>query len=118
MQNLQQFAAYGKVAVDQTGAKPFHKLLFLVRDWPEDPEAPFGLDGGRHLIDKRFDSVPELKSTRDQIKAAFQAIECYLMPHPGLLATRSKFNGCLKDVEQDFKENLKVFVPQPTHFGT
>lgn len=115
MQNLQQFAAFGKVAitVDQTGAKPFQKLLFLVRDWsPVNHEAPFGLGGGRYLIDKRFDAVAEMKSTRDQILAAFEAIECFLMPHPGLDAIEEpKFKGRLKDVRPKFKDHLKDLVP-------
>ncbi|KAL4238639.1 putative RING-H2 finger protein [Mactra antiquata] len=56
---------------------------------------------------------PELQQIRKHIKSCFSKIGCFLMPHPGLrVATNPHFDGRLKDIETDFKEQLKVLVPQ------
>lgn len=53
---LQFFAEYGslaaKVRVNTTKVKPFQKLLFLVRDWFNPHQSPYGLRGGRQFLEK------------------------------------------------------------------
>jgi atlastin len=56
---------------------------------------------------------PELQSLRRHIRSCFSEISCFLMPHPGLkVATNPNFDGRLSDIENDFKHQLSVLIPQ------
>ncbi|KAG1685705.1 Atlastin-2 [Nymphon striatum] len=116
LQHLQLFTEYGKLALEDTREKPFQKLQFLVRDWNFPYEHGFGTDGGQVLLDKRFqvseNQHPELQNLRKHIKSCFSHIGCFLMPYPGNKVARNpKCDGRLSDIEEDFKEQLKVLVP-------
>lgn len=94
------FTEYGRLALEDTGKKPFQKLQFLVRDWSFPYEADYGAEGGQQILDRRLQisdkQHPELQSLRKHIKSCFSEISCYLMPHPGLkVATNPKFDGRL-----------------------
>ncbi|XP_023244700.1 atlastin-1-like [Centruroides sculpturatus] len=68
----------------------------------------------KELIDYfkiRNDQHPSLKDLRRQIYTCFKNIDCFLMPHPGLkVSTALEFDGCLKDVADDFKVQLNSFM--------
>uniref|UniRef100_A0A8D8YFY6 Atlastin n=1 Tax=Cacopsylla melanoneura TaxID=428564 RepID=A0A8D8YFY6_9HEMI len=116
LQHLQLFTEYGRLALADTGTKPFQRLQFLVRDWSFPYEADYGEEGGRKILERRLQisekQHAELQSLREHIKSCFSEISCFLMPHPGLkVATNPKFDGRLKDIEPDFKESLSQLVP-------
>lgn len=116
LQHLQLFTEYGRLALADTGTKPFQRLQFLVRDWSFPYEADYGEEGGRRILERRLQvsekQHAELQSLREHIKSCFSEISCFLMPHPGLkVATNPKFDGRLKDIEPDFKESLSQLVP-------
>jgi len=116
LQHLQLFTEYGRLALEDTGDKPFQKLQFLVRDWSFPYEEPYGVEGGKAILERRLTvsekQHPELQALRKHIKSCFSDISCFLMPHPGLkVATNPKFDGRLTDIEPDFKEQLKELVP-------
>ncbi|VVC43134.1 Guanylate-binding protein, N-terminal,P-loop containing nucleoside triphosphate hydrolase,Guanylate- [Cinara cedri] len=116
LQHLQLFTEYGRLALEDTGKKPFQKLQFLVRDWSFPYEADYGADGGQQILDRRLQisdkQHPELQSLRKHIKSCFSEISCYLMPHPGLkVATNPKFDGRLSEIETEFKQNLLTLIP-------
>ncbi|KAK3094150.1 hypothetical protein FSP39_024734 [Pinctada imbricata] len=118
LQHLQLFTEYGRLALEDNDneSKPFQFLLFLVRDWSFPYEAEYGAAGGRKLLEKRLKvsdkQHKELKQIREHIRSCFENIGCFLMPHPGLrVATNPHFDGKLKDIENDFKEQVKVLVP-------
>lgn len=116
LQHLQLFTEYGRLALADTGKKPFQKLQFLVRDWSFPYEAEYGEVGGQKILNKRLQispkQHPELQSIRKHIRSCFSDISCFLMPHPGLkVATNPNFDGRLADIESDFKECLKDLVP-------
>lgn len=116
LQHLQLFTEYGRLALADSGKKPFQKLQFLVRDWSFPYEAEYGGVGGQKILDKRLqiskNQHPELQSIRKHIKSCFTDICCFLLPHPGLrVATHPQFDGRLSDIEADFKENLRKLVP-------
>ncbi|KAK9497543.1 hypothetical protein O3M35_004244 [Rhynocoris fuscipes] len=116
LQHLQLFTEYGRLALADSGKKPFQKLQFLVRDWSFPYEAEYGEIGGQKILNKRLQisnkQHPELQSIRKHIKSCFSEISCFLMPHPGLkVATNPTFDGRLSDIEHEFKECLKRLVP-------
>ncbi|XP_035214161.1 atlastin-2-like [Stegodyphus dumicola] len=116
LQHLQLFTEYGRLALEDTKERPFQKLLFLVRDWSYPYEAPYGLQGGKKILEKRLTisekQHPELQQLRKHIRACFADTSCFLLPHPGLkVATNPHFDGRLSDIADNFKENLKTLIP-------
>ncbi|XP_050548759.1 atlastin isoform X2 [Daktulosphaira vitifoliae] len=116
LQHLQLFTEYGRLALEDTGKKPFQKLQFLVRDWSFPYEAEYGADGGQKMLQRRLQisdkQHPELQSLRKHIQSCFTEISCFLMPHPGLkVATNPNFDGRLSEIETEFKLNLQMLVP-------
>lgn len=116
LQHLQLFTEYGRLALENSGDKPFQKLMFLVRDWSFPYEAEYGLEGGEKMLNRRLqisgNQHPELQQLRKHIRSCFTSIEGFLLPHPGLkVATNPKFDGRLSEIEQNFKDQLGVLVP-------
>lgn len=117
LQHLQLFTEYGRLALADTGRKPFQKLTFLVRDWSFPYEAEYGLVGGEKILKKRLEihdkQHPDHQSLRRHIQACFNEISCFLMPHPGLnVATNPNFNGNLTDITSEFKQSLIDLIPE------
>lgn len=145
LQHLQLFTEYGRLAIDegQCDGAPFQKLVFLIRDWCFPYDADYGYEGGQELLDRRLQvspkQHPELQQLRQHIRSCFDSIECFLMPHPGLVVASSpNFDGKTKgefasadflrltlfqssrdfnsdfthsDINDEFLQHLKVFVP-------
>lgn len=116
LQHLELFTEYGRLALEDSGEKPFQKLQFLVRDWSYPYEAPYGAEGGKQIVGRRLEvsdkQHSELQDLRKHIRSCFSHIEGFLMPHPGLrVATDPSFDGKLKDIEKMFLDHLKEFVP-------
>ena len=116
LQHLQLFTEYGRLALADTGKKPFQRLQFLVRDWSFPYEAEYGAEGGQKILQRRLEvsdkQHPELQSLRRHIASCFAEIACFLMPHPGLtVATNPKFDGRLADITKEFKDSLCELVP-------
>jgi atlastin len=91
--------------------KPFQHIEFLVRDWQhfeQDDEDDKDYAAMEKSMETYLDSVlseredKDLKDTRDQITSCFNEISCYGLVHPGFAATKKKFTGNVKDMEQDF----------------
>ncbi|KAH3853548.1 atlastin-2-like isoform X2 [Dreissena polymorpha] len=118
LQHLQLFTEYGRLALEANDneSKPFQVLEFLVRDWSYPYDAAYGSNGGIQMLEKRLKisdkQHPELQQIRKHIRSCFCKIGCFLMPHPGLrVATNPHFDGRLKDIEVDFKSQLRELVP-------
>lgn len=116
LQHLALFTEYGRLACEQTDHKPFQCLQFLVRDWSYAYEYELGDKGGKRLLQKKLyesDSKHEdLRKVRDHVQKCFEEISCYLLPHPGLkVACNPNFKGQLSDIEQEFKDHIKLLVP-------
>ncbi|XP_072907603.1 atlastin-2 isoform X2 [Hemitrygon akajei] len=116
LQHLQLFTEYGRLAMEEVSQKPFQTLMFLIRDWSYPYEHPYGLEGGKRFLEKRLEikqnQHEELQNVRKHIHSCFAKITCFLMPHPGLkVATNPGFDGRLKDIDDDFKKELRNVVP-------
>ncbi|XP_068176823.1 atlastin-2-like isoform X2 [Antennarius striatus] len=116
LQHLQLFTEYGRLAMEQVYEKPFQSLMFLIRDWSYPYEHPYGLEGGRSFLDKRLQLTQqqheELQAVRRHVRSCFSHIGCFLLPHPGLqVATNPRFDGRLRDIDQDFRRELGALVP-------
>uniref|UniRef100_A0A8C2CWJ6 Atlastin-1 n=1 Tax=Cyprinus carpio TaxID=7962 RepID=A0A8C2CWJ6_CYPCA len=113
LQHLQLFTEYGRLAMEETFLKPFQSMIFLVRDWSFPYEFPYGQEGGIKFLEKRLKNQhEELQNVRKHIHSCFTNISCFLMPHPGLkVATNPHFDGRLREIDQDFINNLQVLVP-------
>ncbi|XP_055380890.1 atlastin [Condylostylus longicornis] len=116
LQHLHLFTEYGRLALADSGKKPFQRLQFLVRDWSFPYEAEYGVQGGEKILRRRLElsdnQHPELQSLRRHITSCFTEVACFLMPHPGLVvATNPNFDGRLKDITPEFKQSLKELVP-------
>lgn len=115
LQHLQLFSDYGDLATEN-GNRPFQQLLFLVRDWQFPFEYDYGRKGGEDLLQERLgtnDKPTDLKSVRDHISRCFENIGCFLMPHPGMqIVTNSQFDGKIRDLNEDFRNNIEQLVPQ------
>ncbi|XP_050317928.1 atlastin-like isoform X2 [Bactrocera neohumeralis] len=115
LQHLQLFTEYARIAMENTGKKPFQKLQFLIRDWTHKSEAPFGALGGKQLLEQtliRKNKRPEENEQLcEHVRTSFNEIDCYLMPHPGYAIEEPDFRGCLKDLRDEFKKHLRDFIP-------
>lgn len=115
LQHLQLFSEIGRMAANDR-RRPFQNLLFLVRDWNYHQEHAYGLVGGQEFLDERLatseDQESELRSLRYHLRACFDEMQCFLMPYPGRRVTSdNNFTGQLKEIEEDFVENLKILIP-------
>uniref|UniRef100_A0A0X3Q3M5 GB1/RHD3-type G domain-containing protein n=1 Tax=Schistocephalus solidus TaxID=70667 RepID=A0A0X3Q3M5_SCHSO len=117
LQHLHFFTEYGRLAMKSGSNEiPFQHLEFLIRDWSYPYDYPFGSDGGMALLNKRLEITPgmhpEHVSLRNHIMSCFSRLRCCLMPHPGLrVATSPNFDGRIADMDPEFVEQLRVFVP-------
>ncbi|XP_039743321.1 atlastin-2 isoform X2 [Pteropus medius] len=116
LQHLQLFTEYGRLAMEEIYQKPFQTLMFLIRDWSYPYEHTYGLEGGKQFLEKRLqvkqNQHEELQNVRKHIHNCFSNLGCFLLPHPGLkVATNPSFDGRLKDIDEDFKRELRNLVP-------
>lgn len=115
LQHLELFTEYGRLAMEQSNEKPFQKLLFIVRDWPYAFETNYGWDGHKVIDDfllENDDQTPEMRSLRACIKASFQQIQAFLMPHPGFaVAQANNFTGDVQGISSEFRKYVQDLVP-------
>lgn len=117
LQHLHLFTEYGRLAMEQSGdVKPFQSLWLFVRDWQFPEDYPYGTSGGGGYIESLLQvsdkQHEELQEVRQHIHACFDAVSCFLMPHPGLkVATSRRFDGRLADIDSEFKEHLHCLAP-------
>lgn len=91
----------------------FQSLQFLIRDWQnfEDEEDIEGcLASMPAVLEDSLNAEVEDEGTREQIKAAFDDISCFLLPHPGKALTNKKYDGKIEDIDKDFLGLLDVYV--------
>ncbi|GMT09685.1 hypothetical protein PFISCL1PPCAC_982, partial [Pristionchus fissidentatus] len=115
--NLSLFLDYGRMAAlnEKRQSNPFQPLCFCVRDFKSPEEYPFGGEGGRLYLEQVFEKSPrqasELTSIRNLLTSCFESLSCFLLPHPGtIVAERSTFNGDVKDLRPEFRDEIRRMV--------
>lgn len=98
-------------------SKPFQSFVFLIRDWNNPDEYPFGLDGGQKYLDNLLIVKPEqpaeLQSVRNHVRSSFEKLSCCLMPYPGNAVARSStYDGRWFSMDEEFIAELKVVIPK------
>ncbi|KAI1306741.1 Atlastin-1 [Halotydeus destructor] len=116
LENLELFTEYGSLAVEESDAKPFQKLLFLISDFRHSNKFEYGLAGGKkYLEDILHDAdtnIAESKKVTANIRRLYETLDCFLMPYPGEKVDTSKaFGGKLGDINALFLRELQVLVP-------
>lgn len=113
-QHLELFTEFGRLVLQQSDEKPFQTMLFIVRDWPNANEIPFG-DGKQYIDEQMAESSEqseEMHSLRRRIKSSFDKIGAYLMPYPGSkVANGVDTNGDLRQIDSEFIAQVKKLVP-------
>ncbi|XP_062621079.1 atlastin-1-like [Saccostrea cucullata] len=118
LQHFEFFSEFGRLAVETSGETlaTRSRLIFLIRDWGVPYEYPYGKDGGSAYIAKKLkvhqSQHEEHQRLRRNLDACFPDIGGFLLPHPGKVVVTSKtFNGKVKDIDEEFIQYVKEFVP-------
>ncbi|XP_070490396.1 atlastin-1-like [Chironomus tepperi] len=90
--------------------KPFKSLTFLIRDWENYEDYPFGSDGGTKYLQNI------IKNKYKFIEQSFEKVDCCLLPHPGLkIIGRQSYDGNWLEMESNFKDELKSVIEHLLH---
>lgn len=117
LHHLEFFTAFGKLVAGESDETDINntKFIYLIRDWGYPYEYSYGKDGGNRYIKKQLEinsnQHEELKELRKKLGKYFPNIGGCLLPHPGkAVVTKKAFDGKVKDMDDDFVENVKSFV--------
>jgi hypothetical protein len=64
------------------------------------------------VLDAAMNATIEDGGTRAQLRAAFENIACFLLPHPGIPMTKPKYDGDVSAIERSFLRLLDTFIHQ------
>jgi atlastin len=119
LQYMQFATEYAKFTTNNTQQtyKPFQSFMFLLRDWNNPDEFPFGFEGGQRYLDDLLVVKPtqpdELKSVRNHIRSSFEKLSCCLLPYPGKnVARSSSYDGRWVSMDEEFLVELKATIPK------
>lgn len=119
LQYMQFATEYAKFTSNniQQAYKPFQSFMFLMRDWNNPDDFPFGFEGGQKYLDDLLVVKPnhpeELKSVRNHIRSSFDKLTCCLLPYPGKSVARdSTYDGRWFLMEEEFLHELKATIPK------
>lgn len=113
LENLDLFTEYGRLVVEQSGEKPFQKLIFLVRDWPFAKDTGYGWNGKKEIneiLTENNNHTPDMKQLRKRIKSSIGEISAFLMPCPGEAVREGKSDVNLQEIDTKFKDYVKILV--------
>lgn len=95
--------------------KPFQRIEFLVRDWPDlddqTSDADIEIQTASYLegvMKARQDDG--LQGTRQQITDCFETVSCFLLPHPGLAIVSPKYDGSISKLSPLFLRRLRTLM--------
>lgn len=120
LQQIALFTEYGRMAslVTKNRAKPFHDLMFLIRDWQhfndEYGNATTSTHAAMHqqyMREVMLDKLnTEQQSTRNHIMDSYTSINCFCLPHPGPTVANGTFTGNLDELDPFFLQKINNFM--------
>jgi len=114
LQHLALFSAYGQLVNDKYSSNAgLQTLDFLIRDWQNFDEIQTNINNYSYSYLNKIFSVKQyddMNITRNQIKNCFNKIDCFFLPHPGLNAISSKYNGCVNELNQKFTHFVSKYL--------
>lgn len=89
----------------------------MIRDWFSPSEYPYGSAGGEAFLELvlalRDDQKDSQNKLRESLRDCYETIQCCLFPYPGKkVACSADFDGSLSEIDEDFVEQLKLFIPK------
>ncbi|KAL7014869.1 hypothetical protein ACKWTF_016158 [Chironomus riparius] len=82
-----EFANFSFSQNESSREKNFQRLIFLLRNWTNDDDYAFGIDGGakylKYFLESNPDGEDKLRSSCQDISDAFEILSCCLLPPPG-----------------------------------
>lgn len=103
---LNQLATFARNVKRMTKCKTFKPIKFIVRDWANAHEYPFGEIGGNALLEKELKVTKKTNQVtvdmKNAIKLMFPIRSCFLLPHPGMKVFNGAFPLQLSMLEDDF----------------
>lgn len=115
LKNLRDFTQTGKFALEESTEKPFQKLFFILRDWPNHKIFDYGLDGGQREVDRILSEKPDrdidLTNAIKSINSTFDEINGTLLPSPGEEVGTGEFNGSISQISRKFLKYVKEMTP-------
>mmetsp|Transcript_38969 Transcript_38969/g.77374 ORF Transcript_38969/g.77374 Transcript_38969/m.77374 type:complete len:659 (+) Transcript_38969:84-2060(+) len=134
--NLLYFTDFAQAALRASGdlngsrrgddsMRPFQTLDFLVRDWPHFSQDA-SVASGREMMVKHLDQYmvqSEDMSSVESLRAMFENIDVWCLPHPSLQIERETWDGDLSVVDAEFWRFLntymtKIFSPEQLKANT
>lgn len=102
---------------DQSYYAKFNRLMILLRDFPCDPNYPYGYydewdkPSGANK-NYKFERINDSSLESDEIKISdcYEHISCFLMPIPDLKIQNGNFRGRVSEMGNDFRKMLDRFI--------
>lgn len=89
--------------------KPFQNLNFLLRNWSDIQQFPFGLNEDNEFIMKSLDNTLD-RLCMTNIKSSFENINSFLLPFPGTVIRLKKSTGSWSEMDDEYKKQLKRLI--------
>nr|XP_039274808.1 nucleoprotein TPR-like [Styela clava] len=115
LQFFETFLEHAKMARKLQDDSIFQSLTFLVRDWADADEFPYGSEAGEVYVETQMKGRTHNNVKRSSFKDLFHKVTSFLLPYPGKSVAESsamKFSGSLQDIEPEFLE----YVDKLVHF--
>lgn len=129
VENLAYFMRFAQAALSKAAAemeregkgpsredidRPFQSLDFLVRDWRhfrddwtvEQCKEQMEQHLSRHVNPQKMVE----NSTAEALHAMFKRLNCFCMPHPGLIIEKDTWSGNVSDISKDFIRFMDLYV--------
>eukprot|EP00490_Sorites_sp_Unknown_P025588 CAMPEP_0114676554 /NCGR_PEP_ID=MMETSP0191-20121206/49376_1 /TAXON_ID=126664 /ORGANISM="Sorites sp." /LENGTH=585 /DNA_ID=CAMNT_0001947717 /DNA_START=89 /DNA_END=1846 /DNA_ORIENTATION=+ len=111
---LSKAARAGKGPSREDIDRPFQSLDFLVRDWRhfrddwtvEQCKEQMEQHLSRHVNPQKMVE----NSTAEALHAMFKRLNCFCMPHPGLIIEKDTWSGNVADISKDFIRFMDIYV--------
>lgn len=114
LQFLELCMSYARMAMNDSHNTALQKLMFIVRDWQNAKERPFGCSNEfvNDLLSENSGQTPKMRELRKQARKSIEDIKAFLLPHPGKRVSQDKsFTGDLIQINPQFIKQMQTLIP-------